>query len=238
MHENIRAGDTLFIGAPVNNFSLREGAKRSILIAGGIGITPIMSMAHELRNAEADFEIYYLTRSEAETAFRDVVEGAQFASKVTIHHDEGNPAMQFDVATLLREVRPETHVYCCGPAGLMAAIEKASSHWPSHLVHFEYFSNAAELEKKSDQAFEVVLAKTGVTLTVDPGETILQVLLQNDVDVAYSCEEGTCGTCVTKVLEGVPDHRDVVLDATERASNQSITVCCSRAKTPRLVLDL
>lgn len=238
IHENVRAGDTLFIGAPTNNFALRERAKRSVLIAGGIGITPIMSMAHQLHAAGADFEIYYLTRSKAETAFRNVVGEPQFASKVTIHHDEGNPAMQFDVAALLREVQPESHIYCCGPAGLMAAVKKASSHWPSDLVHFEYFSNATELEKQGDQAFNVVLAKSGTTLTVEPGETILQVLLRHNVDVPYSCEEGTCGTCVTKVLEGIPDHRDVVLDAAERTSNQSITVCCSRAKTSRLVLDL
>lgn len=238
IHESIREGDTLFIGTPVNNFGLHNGAVRTILIAGGIGITPIISMAHQLDDSGGAFELYYLTRSMAETAFREDIGAAKFVDKVTFHHDEGMPDKQFDVRSLLRGVRQDTHIYCCGPAGLMAAVKNASAHWPAEQVHFEYFSNTTPLDAQGDQPFQVALARTGLTLTVHPGETILQVLLRNNVDVAYSCEEGTCGTCVTKVLNGIPDHRDVVLDAAERTSNRVITVCCSRSISSSLVLDL
>ncbi|HWK97093.1 MAG TPA: PDR/VanB family oxidoreductase [Pseudolabrys sp.] len=237
IHASIREGDSLFIGAPVNHFAIRDAAAPAILIAGGIGITPILSMAHQLQDRGTPFEIIYLTRSMAETAFRAEV-AAAFAGKVTLHHDRGLPERQFDLTGLLRDVRPGTDIYCCGPSGLMTAVKNAAGHWPQDRVHFEYFSNDTPLDKQGDQPFEVALARSGLTVTVNPGETILQVLLRHNVDVPYSCDEGTCGTCITKVLEGIPDHRDVVLDPSEKTSNGVMTVCCSRAATSRLVLDL
>lgn len=236
IHDTVREGDMLFIGAPVNNFALHDAAARTILIAGGIGITPIMSMAHQLNDRGAAFALYYLTRSAVDTAFKNDI--GKFAQRTRFHHDEGMPDKQFDLTSLLREVSPDTHIYCCGPAGLMAAVSAASAHWPPEQVHFEYFSTATPLETQADQPFEVVLARSNLTLPVQPGETILQVLLRHNVDVPYSCEEGTCGSCVIKVMDGIPDHRDVVLDAAERASNKVITVCCSRAISASLVLDL
>jgi vanillate O-demethylase ferredoxin subunit len=174
------------------------------------------------------------------TAFCDELAVASFASRVTFHHDGGDPGKGLDVRALLASVPDGLHVYCCGPAGLMQAVERATSHWPSGRVHFEYFSGTedAAAPHTGDQPFEVVIASTGQTMVVPVGRTILEVLRDHGIIVESLCREGICGTCITKVLDGTPDHRDLVLDDTEKSENKLITVCCSRAQSTKLVLDL
>jgi len=241
MHDAVRVGDVLTISTPRNNFPLFKGAASSLLIAGGIGMTPILAMCLDLHRCGQDFRLHYCTRTIALTAFRDELAASSFAGRVAFHHDGGNPTRGLDVRTLLAPVPDGLHVYCCGPAGLMRAVEQATAHWSIGRVHFEFFaagSNAAPSVQPGDCAFEIVIASTGQTLIVPLGRTILDVLNDNGILVENMCREGICGTCITKVLEGVPDHRDQVLDASEKAQNKLITVCCSRARTAKLVLDL
>ena len=162
-------------------------------------------------------------------AFRDL------GVDVTTHHDSTAGGQLFDLRGLLANATG-SEVYCCGPAGLMAAVEACASHLPSADVHFEHFSASGELHKEEDKTFEVVLGKSGKRLSVPPDRTILNVLLEARCEVDFSCEEGTCGTCITRLLAGEADHRDVVLTEGERKTH--ILVCCSRSKTPSLTLDL
>jgi vanillate O-demethylase ferredoxin subunit len=240
MHDRVSVGDQLSISPPRNNFPLAEGARESLLIAGGIGITPILAMCRELHRRGAPFTLHYCTRSPEVTAFSEELAAAPFTARIRFHHDGGDPSRGLDVRGLLTDFRDGMHVYCCGPAGLMRAVQDATGHWPSGQIHFEFF-NAAEgvtLERAGDTAFEVVLASTGRTFVVQPGRSILEVLRDHGIIVESLCQEGICGTCITKVLEGVPDHRDSVLDDMEKSQNKLIAVCCSRSRSPRLVLEL
>jgi vanillate O-demethylase ferredoxin subunit len=240
MHDAVSVGDQLSISAPRNNFPLAENARGSVLIAGGIGITPILAMCRELHRRGAPFTLHYCTRSPEVTAFSEELAAAPFAARIRFHHDGGDPSRGLDVRGLLADVRDGLHVYCCGPAGLMRAVQDATNHWPSGQVHFEFFTavDVVELDRPEDTAFEVVLVSTGRTFVIPPGRSILEVLRDHGIIVESLCQEGICGTCITKVLEGVPDHRDSVLDETEKLQNKLIAVCCSRARTSRLVLDL
>jgi vanillate O-demethylase ferredoxin subunit len=238
MHDGVRAGGRVTVTVPRNNFPLVEDARRSLLIAGGIGVTPMLAMLHELEARGADYRLHYCTRSPRMTAFMAQLRTPRFMSRVSFHHDGGDPSKGLDVEGLLADVEDGTHVYCCGPAGLMEAVKTASTHWPSGSIHFEYFSTDAEIDGQANTAFEVELAGSGAVYLVPPDKTILDVLLENGHDVESSCEEGLCGTCIVDVLDGIPDHRDLVLDDEEHESNRSMTVCCSRAKSGRLKLDL
>ena len=238
MHEDVRVGEFLEVSLPRNHFPLAADAGRHLLIAGGVGITPILSMAHALRRQAAAYEIHYCTRSAGRTAFKEEV-GQVAAGKVSIHHDHGDPSSGLDVAGLLRVVVPGTHVYCCGPAGLMRAVEAATTHWPPQSIHFEHFAaaKADPSTAEGDAEFEVELTSTGAILPVPADRTILAVLRNAGTQVESSCEAGVCGTCRTRYLSGSPHHRDYVLTDDER--RDWIMVCVSRA-TPgdRLVLDL
>ncbi len=238
MHDGVRAGDQITITVPRNNFPLAEDARRYLLIAGGIGITPMLAMVHDLDTRGADYMLHYCTRSPQKTAFMAQLRTPRFGSHVVFHHDGGDPSKGLDVKALLAQVEDGTHVYCCGPAGLMSAVKDASAHWPTGTVHFEYFTTDAAVSDQPNTAFEVEIASNGQVYAVPPDKTILDVLLENGHDVDSSCEEGLCGTCIVDVLDGVPDHRDLVLDDEEHESNQLMTVCCSRAKSGRLKLDL
>ncbi len=238
MHDVVRQGDDVTITVPRNHFPLHENAERHLLIAGGIGITPILAMVRRLAAIGADYTLHYCTRSPEKTAFRAELSGEPFAGRVRFHHDGGDPAKGLDVRALLAEVEDGTHVYCCGPTGLMHAVTAASAHWPMGTVHFEFFAPDPDVTEGPNEGFEVEIASTGAVYQVPPGKTALEVLRAEGFDLDSSCEEGLCGTCLVDVLEGVPDHRDLVLDDEEKASNKLMTLCCSRAKTPRLKLDL
>ena len=239
MHEVVREGDLLQISAPKNHFPLAHEANRSLLLAGGIGVTPILCMAERLAVVGADFEMHYCTRSKASTAFYDRIAKAGFASKVQFHFDDGAPQQKLDMAAQFATPQAGTHLYVCGPKGFMDAVLSMarSSGWAEEQLHYEFFS-AEVVTFDSDASFEVKLASSGKIVSVPKGQTIVQALSAAGVEVQVSCEQGVCGTCLTRVLEGTPDHRDMYLTPEERSKNDQFTPCCSRAKSPMLVLDL
>lgn len=235
MIDRVRAGDTLQVSAPQNAFALKGNPASYIFIAGGIGITPILSMVRHLETAGGKpFKLYYLTRSAEMTAFRDDL--AQRRGKVVIHHDEGDPANAYDLWPVLEQPKG-AHVYCCGPRGLMDAVRDMTGHWSTSAVHFEDFGVGSGLITADDAPFTARIASTGQEILVPADKTLLETLRAQGVKVASSCESGTCGTCKTGLVSGEADHRDLVLAPYEQADH--IMVCVSRAKPGEtLVLDL
>lgn len=235
MVDGVRAGDRLRVGRPRSEFGLAPRAKDFLFIAGGIGITPILSMMRHLTTTGAGtFRLVYLTRDRESTPFADVVAQPGFAPHVLLHHDHGDPAGSFDLWPLLE--RPtKAHVYCCGPRSLMDAVRDMSGHWPIGAVHFESFGVDAATRAK-DVAFDVELARRGLVVHVPADRSILEALRDAGIAVRSSCEAGSCGSCRTDLVAGEVEHRDFVLGEAERA--QRIMVCCSRARSGRLVLDL
>jgi len=221
---------------PRNNFRVDPVAARHLLIAGGIGIAPIMSMIAELRRRRAEFEVHYCTRSPEKTAFRGTLEPLAAEGLLHFHHDDGNPAHGLDIAAALREPQLGTHLYYCGPAQLMEAAACAARGWPPETVHYEYFTASPERIHGEDRAFRVKLARSGGDYEVPIGETIVSVLQRHGIAVRTSCELGYCGACLTPYLSGEPDHRDQVLE--ENGRQRYVLICCSRARTPVLELDL
>lgn len=239
MHEQVQVGKTLTISAPRNHFELACGAARSLLLAGGIGITPIWAMAQALHARGEDFALHYCGRSAQRMAFLPALTEAAFAARVQLHADDGAPARRFDADALLAAPQAGTHLYVCGPAGFMHhVLDTARRHgWPEAQLHREFFAGTATAQE-SDGAFNVRLASSGQSYTIPKDKSVLEVLTAAGVDVPYSCESGICGSCLTRVLEGVPEHRDSFLTDSERAANDQFTPCCWRAQTPLLVLDL
>jgi len=238
LFDDAPAGATLEVGVPENAFALDDRAKSFLLIAGGIGITPIMAMVRSLAaDGTRRFRLVYLTRDAASTAFADTLAEPEFRPHVTVHHDAGDPARTFDLWPLLEKpgATAGQHVYCCGPKPLMDAVRDMTGHWPPSAVHFETFGGETA-PRPDDLPFEVRLERTGVTLAVPVGRSILDVARQHGVRVPSSCESGTCGSCRTRLLAGEADHRDLVLLDEERGDQ--IMVCVSRARSPRLVVDL
>ncbi|MFV0277996.1 MAG: PDR/VanB family oxidoreductase [Parahaliea sp.] len=239
--ENWREGQAIRVDPPMNHFPLVETQGHRVLIAGGIGITPVLAMAHALNHKNADYTLYYCARSPQQAAFRSVLTSAPFAGHVKFIYDGGDPAKGLDLGDLLREQQTGEQVYVCGPSGLIAGVRAAAAHWPDDAVQFEYFeANAQSLagSKEGSGAFTVEIASTGQRFSVPPDRTIISVLTENGIEVDKLCEEGLCGSCLTALREGVPDHRDSVQSTSERESNSYIALCCSRALSPTLVLDL
>lgn len=236
LHENVRVGDILEVSSPRNNFPLDPAGERHLLIAGGIGIAPIMSMIAELRRRRAEFKVHYCTRSPRQTSFRNELAPLAAEGRLRFHHDGGDPTRGLDIAALLREPRPGTHLCYCGPASMMAAAGEAARLWPPGAVHCEYFTGVPEPVGAEDRPFRVCLARSGGEYEIAVGETIANVLRRHGVPVRTSCELGYCGTCMTPYLAGEPDHRDQVLEEGDR--RRYVMICCSRAKGPALVLDL
>lgn len=232
--DGTRVGDLIEVGAPHNSFELAPAAAGYLFIAGGIGITPILSMVRSLAGSPAPFRLYYCTRSAADTAFLEDLGSGTFAGKVTIHHDEGDPARALDLWPLLEKPTRE-HVYCCGPRAMLEAVRDMSGHWPGSAIHFESFVDAAAAAKPEDRTFTVHLARSGDRIDVPPGVSILEAMRARGHDAPSSCESGTCGTCRTRLIDGSPDHRDLVLMDDERDAN--IMICVSRALSPTLTLD-
>lgn len=234
MHDELRVGTLLRTGLPRNNFPLAESAAHSVLIAGGIGITPIRSMVDRLQRLGRSWELHYSVRSRAEAVFLDELRAGH--SRVRLHVDEEVPGMLMDIAEIVREAPQASHLYCCGPAPMLKAFEAAAATRPESHVHVEYFSS--DVPVAADGGFSVRMAKSGRIVPVLPGQTILDVLKAAGVNAPFSCAQGVCGTCETRVLDGVPDHRDIILSPQEKASNQTMMICCSGSKTPMLVLDM
>jgi len=239
LHDRIRVGDLVEVSLPRNHFPLAENAERHLFLAGGIGITPIMAMIAELRRRHGEFRLHYCTRVPEKTAFRDELDLLAAMGKVVFHYDGGDPAKGLDIAALLAEPQDGTHLYCCGPAGMMEATIAASAHWPGDSVHYEYFSGpgaAPPARFDDDRPFRVRLAKSGAEFEVPPGETIIAVLRRHGVETRTSCELGYCAACMTRYLAGEADHRDPILGEVARQTH--MLICCSRAKSDVLVLDL
>jgi cytochrome P450/ferredoxin-NADP reductase len=235
VHAQVHVGQVLEIGRPRNNFPLRMDAGHTLLFAGGIGITPILAMAHALHAAGRSFDLHYCGRSAARLAFLKELE--RFGPHVHVHLDDGPESQRLHIDAVLAAPSPDRHLYVCGPNGFMDFVTAATHRlgWRDDTVHLERFG----AEVNTDGApFTVVAARSRVTFEVRPGERIAEKLIEHGIEVRMSCQSGVCGTCVTRVIDGMPDHRDHVQTASEKASNRTITVCCSRSKTRKLVLDI
>ncbi len=239
MHELVDEGSELVISVPKNHFELAHPPENSLLLAGGIGITPVLCMAERLSVSGHTFEMHYCARSESAMAFRQRIATSRFAQHVQFHFDDGPPTQKLDLGALLGNPKADTHLYVCGPKGFMDAVLSTarSSGWKEAQLHYEFFG-AAAIKTDDDGSFEIKLASSGRCITVQKDRTVVQALAAAGVEVLVSCEQGICGTCLTRVLEGECDHRDMYLTEDEQAANDQFTPCVSRAKSPMLVLDL
>ena len=249
IHERVHVQRLVAVGYPRNTFSLIDGANRYLLLAGGIGVTPLKSMVHHLDRIGAEYTLHYCAKAPEYAAFRDEFAPLVAKGRVIMHFDGGNPANGLDIAELLRKYEEGTHLYFCGPPGFMAACSRSCEHWSDETVHFEYFSAEAapksvmsreEIAETRDNAlalgFQIKIASSGAIFTVANDKTIAQVLAEHGIDIPTSCMAGLCGSCQVRYLSGEIDHRDLVLS--DSARTEYLTACVSRAKSPMLVLDL
>lgn len=234
LHEQVRAGHVLKIGLPRNNFPLNEEAPSSVLIAGGIGVTPMLCMVDRLKTLGRDFRLHYAVRVRAEALLAHVDEGD---ARVHLHVDAEQEGRLLDVAAIVAAAPADAELYCCGPAPMLAAFEAACATRPPARVHLERLS-AKDNSGAAGGAYTVELARSKRSITVQPGQTLLQALQAAGLKIKVSCEQGICGTCETRVLAGTPDHRDMILSDEEKASNETMMVCCSGSLGATLVLDL
>lgn len=232
IHDELRVGSPVTITGPRNNFPLALEAKHSVLLAGGIGVTPILCMARRLHAIGKSFELHYSCRSRTQAAF---LADLEMLGHCHFHADDEARAL-FDIQAVVARANPHSHLYCCGPAPMLAAFEAATLGWPTTQIHSEYF--APRVVPARTEGFMVELASSGDVFSIPPGRTILSVLKEAGIEVSSSCEEGVCGSCETEIIAGLADHRDSILSARERAANKTMMICCSRSKTERLVLNL
>jgi ferredoxin-NADP reductase len=234
VHDVLAPGSIVRVRGPRNHFPL-VASQRYLFIAGGIGVTPLLPMIAEADAAGADWRLLYGGRERASMAFLD--ELAQYGDRVIIVPQDEQGML--DLESVLGTPQPDTLVYCCGPEGLLGAVEQSCEKWPPGSLHLERFSaKPQEPSEEADSAFELVLQRSGLTLEVPPEKSVLTVIREAGVSVLASCLEGVCGTCETEVIEGDVDHRDSILNEEEQASNEYMMVCVSRCRSPRLVLDL
>jgi vanillate O-demethylase ferredoxin subunit len=233
-------GDRLRIGAPRNLFPLASQTEQSLLFAGGIGITPLLAMAEHLQARGAPFRLHYCARGASRMAFAGRIRNGALAEHTQLHFDDGASQQKLDLDRDLGGHRPGAHVYVCGPTGFMDFVLSGARArgWPDAQLHREYFSAPVRADAGGDTPFEVQLGRDGISFTVPAGRSVVDVLAERGIEIPLSCEQGVCGTCVTRVLDGEPDHRDSFLSDAERAANDRFTPCCSRARSVRLVLDL
>jgi vanillate O-demethylase ferredoxin subunit len=243
MHTVPRVGDVLHAGAPLNDFALDEGAPLSVFIAGGIGVTPIVSMLHRLNALGRRWQLHYAARSASDAPYADELRTLERASNGAGRAEfrfrssaDSPPSGRLDLAAIVAAAPADAHLYCCGPGGMIDAFQAACSGRAAATVHTERFAASAAADTSG--GFELRLERSGRRFAVEPGKTILDTLLDHAVDVAYACSSGVCGTCITRVIAGVPEHRDDYLTTDEKAKNESIMICCSGSRTPTLVLDL
>nr|CBA29570.1 Vanillate O-demethylase oxidoreductase [Curvibacter putative symbiont of Hydra magnipapillata] len=239
VHDLVAEGSTLTISTPRNLFPLDSAAPHHLLLAGGIGITPMLAMAEHLAATGGAFTLHHCSRSRVRAAFVERLAAAPFAAHTHHHFDDGDAAQKLDIAATLQSAPAGTHLYVCGPQGFMDAVLSAgrAAGWPEERLHREYFG-AAPTAKADDGSFELEIASTGKVIKVLPDQTALEALHAGGIDIPMSCEQGVCGTCLTRVKAGMPDHRDQYLLPEEQAANDQFLPCCSRSKSARLVLDL
>ncbi|MGO4235836.1 PDR/VanB family oxidoreductase [Pseudarthrobacter sp. YAF2] len=234
----LRVGDHLRIGKPRNLLSIAPNADRHLLVAGGIGVTPLLSMSYELHSRGEEFALHYFARSRDQLAFADFLENrAEFRDRVTIHLGTPRTQLPATLSSIGEGLTGSSHVYTCGPTGFMAKV--AETFTPvvgTDHVHIEHFA-AEETETSSNRAFDVQL-DTGESFEIPADRSILSVLEENGIEVFKSCGEGVCGSCVSGLLEGVPDHRDHCLSEADKAAGKDIALCVSRALSDKLVIEL
>lgn len=237
IHETFRTNDVIRIGQPRNNFRLTEGATDIVLVAGGIGVTPILSMAYQLSCRRAEFTFHLCARSRDRAAFIDEIAASSFASKFHLHLDEGPSEQRFDPLRAFAGIGPRATIYICGPKGFMDFVAGAAqdSGCPAGQVHVESFT---PLKVEGEAEFEVVAARSGVTVTVPADKSIADALIDAGISPNLSCEQGICGSCLTRIISGDVDHRDTYQTDTEKRENKHISLCCSRARSKQLVLDI
>jgi cytochrome P450/ferredoxin-NADP reductase len=237
VHERLHPETVLRIGRPRNFFPLDETALASVLIAGGIGITPLLAMSYRLHALGAPFKLHYTVRSQARAAFSGELKSSRFANDVTLYSDDGGSWDRFDAKRILEQSALDSHIYCCGPKGLIEHITATAEalQWPRSRIHVEHFTASPVL---TGAPFTVIAQRSGKSFNIPCDRTILDVLSEAGIAIPSSCHSGVCATCMTVVLDGVPDHRDMVLTEDEKAANHRIAVCCSRSKTRQLVLDV
>jgi ferredoxin-NADP reductase len=235
LHSKISIGDSLLINPPKNNFPLNETAPYTILIAGGIGITPIYAMLTRLQAIGRDWELHYACQTRADAAFLFELESL---ANVHLHFDDESGGRFLPVVKIVANAAPQSHLYCCGPTPMLATFEAAAAaeKRPAEEIHIEYFK--AKFDADLSGGFTVRLARSGQEFPVPPGKTILEVLRDAGISVVSSCEAGVCGACETILLEGTADHRDAILSEQERQDGKSMMICCSGAVSDFLVLDL
>lgn len=238
LHEHVEAGSTLNIHPPRNTFELDESAPHSVMIAGGIGITPVWAMIQRLDAIGAPWTLHYSARTSKAAAFLAPLSEIEACVPGRVHfnfdHEPGGRML--DLKALVKAAPAGAHFYCCGPNPMIASFMEATANIEPHRVHREYFASVAQPAVSG--GFTVKLAKSGRSIFVPAGKTILDALLDERIDAPFSCMEGTCGTCETRVLEGVPDHRDAILSEQEKIQSKSMMICCSGSKSETLVLDL
>ena len=232
MHQ-LQVGDQVKATEPKNSFELHEGDAPALLIAGGIGVTPIISFATRLADRKTPLAFHYAAQSREVCGFADQLETV-FGDDIHFWFDDTS---QIDLAGILKDAPQDVHIFCCGPKGMIEAVKTTAeaAGYPAERIRFELFETPQTKEK--DEPFEVEI-NDGRTFTIPAGKTIIEVLEGEGVDVMYDCQRGDCGICQTDVLDGTPDHRDVVLSADERSSGKVMQICVSRAKSPRLLLDI
>ena len=239
VHDAVTEGSTLHISAPKNHFPLATDAAHHLLLAGGIGITPLLAMAERLTSQGECFELHHCTRSRDRTPFLERVAASAFARRTHHHFDDGDAVQKLDIAATLQRAPEGAHLYVCGPQGFMDAVLNAgrAAGWSEERLHREYFA-AAPVDHANDGGFELEIASSGRVIPVRADQSALAALLEAGLDIPMSCEQGVCGTCLTRVKAGTPDHRDQYLTPEEQAANDQFLPCCSRASSARLVLDL
>lgn len=236
-HQDIKEGDIVRISQPRNLFALVPG-KHAMLMAGGIGVTPMLAMADHLHAEGASFELHYSVRTLQRAAFLTEMRASPYADKITMHFDD-QPETALDIDTLFATPDPGTHIYICGPGGFIDYVVGSAEKrgWSPSNIHLERF-NSVPIDHSGDKAFDIIIADTGATLRVEAGETAIAAMTRHGLAIPVSCEQGICGTCLISVIDGTPDHRDMYLSDQERAANDSFLPCCSRALTPSLTIQL
>lgn len=240
IHDDVNVGSSLRISAPRNHFALTPSCDHAILIAGGIGITPILCMAESLSASSASFEMHYCTRSQERCAFHQRIREAKYRDQVQLYFNDCPETARFNIETLLNNAPAGAHVYVCGPSGFIDHVLGSARRLgiAQEQLHREFFAAEAPTPTMVEQAFEVRLARSGTCLQVPQDKSIAQVLQEHGVEVQLSCEQGVCGTCLTRLLEGQAEHRDYFQTEAEQAANEQIAICCSRSRSPVLVLDI
>jgi vanillate O-demethylase ferredoxin subunit len=238
MHDVLNVGDRLTISEPKNHFPLAHHARCSLLFAGGIGITPLLSMAERLSNTGGDFAMHYCARSLERMAFHGRISASNYADRVFFHLDDGGAEQKLQLDRLLSNTPSGTHWYVCGPAGFMNHVldSARAAGWPQECLHWEFFANTPVTANAG--TFRIKIASSGQLIEVAVGQTVIAALNAHGIEVPTSCEQGVCGTCLTRVIEGIPDHKDLFLTPAEQAANDQFLPCCSGAKSAVLVLDL